>query len=85
MTQTPTYDAGIDVAKDRLDVVLRPSGEYLEATNHRAGHPRRWCAVCVRSTWRWRYSKPLGGSSSPPPRPLLSPGCRWRSSSTPGR
>jgi len=26
MTQTPTY-AGIDVAKDRLDVVLRPSGE----------------------------------------------------------
>jgi transposase len=39
MTETPTYYAGIDVAKDRLDVVLRPSGGYVEATNHRAGHP----------------------------------------------
>jgi len=36
MTQTPTY-AGIDVAKDRLDVVLRPSGEYVEATNDERG------------------------------------------------
>ena len=36
MTQTPTY-AGIDVAKDRLDVVLRPSGEYMEATNDERG------------------------------------------------
>jgi transposase len=36
MTQTPTY-AGIDVAKDRLDVMLRPSGEYLEATNDERG------------------------------------------------
>jgi transposase len=36
MTQTPTY-AGIDVAKDRLDVVLRPSGEYVEATNDEQG------------------------------------------------
>jgi transposase len=32
MKETPTY-AGIDVAKDRLDVVLRPSGEHVEATN----------------------------------------------------
>ena len=39
MTETPTYYAGIDVAKDRLDVVLRPSGQYVQATNHRAGHP----------------------------------------------
>ena len=36
MTQTPTY-AGIDVAKDRLDVVLRPSGEYVEAANDERG------------------------------------------------
>jgi len=36
MTGTPTY-AGIDVAKDRLDVVLRPSGEYVEATNDERG------------------------------------------------
>ena len=36
MTRTPTY-AGIDVAKDRLDVVLRPSGEYVEATNDERG------------------------------------------------
>ncbi len=34
MTETPTsYYAGIDVAKDRLDVVLRPSGEYIEVPN----------------------------------------------------
>ena len=36
MTESPTY-AGIDVAKDRLDVVLRPSGEYVEATNDERG------------------------------------------------
>ena len=36
MTGTPTY-AGIDVAKDRLDVVLRPSREYVEATNDERG------------------------------------------------
>jgi transposase len=36
MTETPTY-AGIDVAKDRLDVMLRPSGEYVEATNDERG------------------------------------------------
>ncbi len=35
--ETPTYYAGIDVAKDRLDVVLRPSGEYVEATNDERG------------------------------------------------
>lgn len=32
MMDAPTY-AGIDVAKDRLDVVLRPSGEYLRTGN----------------------------------------------------
>ena len=36
MTDAPAY-AGIDVAKDRLDVVLRPSGEYVEATNDERG------------------------------------------------
>ena len=37
MKETPTY-AGIDVvAKDRLDVVLRPSGGYVEATNDERG------------------------------------------------
>lgn len=36
MTDESTY-AGIDVAKDRLDVVLRPKGEYLEATNDERG------------------------------------------------
>jgi len=36
MKETPTY-AGIDVAKDRLDVVLRPSGEHVEATNDERG------------------------------------------------
>jgi len=37
MKETPTYYAGIDVAKDRLDVVLRPSGQYVEATNDERG------------------------------------------------
>jgi hypothetical protein len=37
MKETPTY-AGIDVAKDRLEVMLRPSGEeYVEATNDERG------------------------------------------------
>jgi hypothetical protein len=36
MTETPTY-AGIDVAKDRLDVALRPSGQYVEGTNDEPG------------------------------------------------
>src|ERR671911_2526344 len=36
MTESPTY-AGIDVAKYRLDVMLRPSGEYVEATNDERG------------------------------------------------
>ncbi|CAA9417868.1 MAG: Mobile element protein [uncultured Rubrobacteraceae bacterium] len=36
MATVPTY-AGIDVAKDRLDVVLRPSGEYLRAGNDEQG------------------------------------------------
>ena len=36
MTETPTY-AGIDVARDRLDVVLRPGGEYLQASNDERG------------------------------------------------
>lgn len=36
MATAPTY-AGIDVAKDHLDVVLRPSGEYLRAANDGRG------------------------------------------------
>jgi hypothetical protein len=84
MTETPTYYAGIDVAKDRLDVVLRPSGGYVEATNDERGIRSVVRLLCVRRTWRWRYSKPPGDSSIPSPRPSLSPACRWRSS-TPGR
>src|SRR5215208_5321280 len=83
MTQTPTYYAGIDVAKDRLDVVLRPSGEYMEATNDERGIRSVVRRLRKENVALWRYSKPPGGSSSPPPRPSLSPGCRWRSS-TPG-
>ena len=37
MKETPTYYADINVAKDRLDVVLRPSGEYVEASNDERG------------------------------------------------
>src|SRR5215216_6619042 len=36
MKETPIY-TGIDVAKGRLDVALRPSGEYVEATNDERG------------------------------------------------
>ena len=36
MATAPTY-VGIDVAKDRLDVVLRPSGEYLRVRNDEKG------------------------------------------------
>ena len=36
MKDTPTY-AGIDVAKDQLDVVLRPTGEYLRLGNDARG------------------------------------------------
>lgn len=33
MASTPIH-VGIDVAKDRLDVVLRPTGEYMELQNN---------------------------------------------------
>ena len=36
MTGAPAY-AGIDVAEDRLGVVLRPGGEYLQAANDERG------------------------------------------------
>ena len=36
MNTEQTY-VGIDVSKERLDVVLRPSGEYLEASNDEQG------------------------------------------------
>ena len=36
METAPTY-AGTNVAKDRLDVVLRPGGEYLRAANDEQG------------------------------------------------
>ena len=74
MTETPTYYAGIDVAKDRLDVVLRPSGEYVEATNDERGIRSLVRRLRKENVALWRYSKPPGGSSSPPPRPSLSPG-----------
>ena len=84
MKETPTYYAGIDVAKDRLDVVLRPSGEYVEATNDERGIRSVVRRLRKEEVALWRYSKPPGGSSSPPRRLSLSPGYRWRSS-TPGR
>ncbi len=37
METEQTYYAGIDVSKGHLDVVLRPSGEYLEASNDEQG------------------------------------------------
>ena len=37
MTEAPNCYAGIDVAKDRLDVVLRPSGKYLRTSNEERG------------------------------------------------
>ena len=83
MKETPIYDAGIDVVKDRLDVVLRPSGGYVEATND-----ERAIRSVVRRLRKENVAlavlEATGGSSSPPPRPSLWPGCRWRSS-TPGR
>ena len=36
MTDVSTY-AGIDVAKDSMDVVLRPNGEYVRVTNDERG------------------------------------------------
>ena len=36
MATAPTY-VGIDIAKDRLDVVFRPSGAYLRAANEERG------------------------------------------------
>lgn len=36
MVDAPTY-VGIDVAKDHLDMVFRPSGEYLKASNDERG------------------------------------------------
>jgi transposase len=37
MTDAPNCYAGIDVAKDHLDVVLRPSGKYLRTGNDERG------------------------------------------------
>jgi len=51
MKETPTY-AGIDVAKDRLDVVLRPSGEHVEATTTERSIRSVVRLLCVRRTWR---------------------------------
>ena len=84
MKETPTYYAGIDVAKDRLDVVLRPSEGYVEATNDERG---------IRSVVRRLRKEEValavleatGGLEQPVAAALaLWPGCRWRSS-TPGR
>jgi transposase len=52
MKETPTYYAGIDVAKDRLDVVLSPSGEYVGATNDERGIRSVVRLLCVRRTLR---------------------------------
>ncbi|MDP9477634.1 MAG: hypothetical protein M3R38_18440 [Actinomycetota bacterium] len=37
MDAKQTHYAGIDVSKEHLDVVLRPSGEYLRANNDERG------------------------------------------------
>jgi hypothetical protein len=52
MKETPTYYAGIDVAKDRLDVVLSASGEYVVATNDERGIRSVVRLLCVRRTLR---------------------------------
>jgi hypothetical protein len=39
MTETPIY-VGIDVAKRRLDVALRPSGEAWDVSNDDTGTTR---------------------------------------------
>ena len=44
MKETPTY-AGLDAAKNRLDVVLRPSGEYPDGEEDYG--PRGECLVRV--------------------------------------
>jgi transposase len=83
MTETPTYYAGIDVAKDRLDVMLRPSGQYLVATNDERG---------IRSVVRRLRKEDValavleatGGLEQPVAAALALGGGRWRSS-TPGR
>jgi hypothetical protein len=66
------------VAKDRLDVVLRPSGEYVEATNHRANAPLGGAPSLRKENVTLAVLEATGGSSSLPPRPSLSPGCRWQ-------
>ena len=80
MTDATTY-AGIDVAKDRLDVVLRPSGEYVQASTSRppttSGASGRWCVASGRRSLALVVLEATGGWSGPP-------GCRWPSS-TPGR
>jgi hydrogenase maturation factor HypF (carbamoyltransferase family) len=48
MTTTPTY-VGIDVAKNRLDIAMRPSGECQQVGNDERGirYPFLACARCV--------------------------------------
>jgi transposase len=75
--------SGIDVAKDRLEVVLRPSGRYVEATNDERGIRSVVRLLCVRRTWRWRCSKPPGGSCQPAAELALA-GRPVANSSTPG-
>src|SRR5215213_790152 len=78
MTETPTY-AGIDVAKDRLDVMLRPSGGYVEATNDERGI-RSVVRRLRKENVALAVLEATGGLEPPPRRPSLSAGCRWRSS-----
>jgi hypothetical protein len=63
-----------------------PAGRTIRGgRQRRAGHPLGGApSLRKENVALWRYSKPPGGSSSPPPRPSLWAGCRWRSS-TPGR
>ncbi len=49
MTATIAPTAGVDIAKDRLDVALHPSGETLQFGNDRRGHGKLLCWLKKRA------------------------------------
>jgi hypothetical protein len=75
--------SGIDVAKDRLEVVLRPSGRYVEATNHRAGHPLGGAPSVRKEDVALAVLEATGGSCQPAAELALA-GRPVANSSTPG-
>ena len=38
---------GIDVARDKLDLAVRPAGQQWQVANTEAGSPH-WCPSCAR-------------------------------------